>query len=77
MGLSAFKCGKPGHRIADCLNGEKYGKGLLIDSRNAFDKQGEEEEQEATFHSDRDVEEEFVTGDNGPSLKVRRICLTP
>jgi hypothetical protein len=76
-GPKCFKCGKPGHKIADYCKGEKYGKGLLIDLRNAFDEQGEEEEQEATFDDDGDVEEEFVTGDNGPSLMVQRICLTP
>jgi hypothetical protein len=76
-GPKCFKCGKPVHRISDCRKGEKYGKGLLIDSGNAFDEQGEEEEQEATFDDDGDVEEEFVTRDNGPSLIVRWICLTP
>jgi hypothetical protein len=76
-GPKCFKCGEPGHRIADCRKGEKYGKGLLIDSGNAFDEQGEEEKQEATFDDDGDIEEEFVNEDNGPSLMVRRICLTP
>jgi hypothetical protein len=76
-GPKCFKCGESGHRIADCRKGDKYGKGLLIDSGNTFDEQGEEEEQEATFDDDGDIEEEFVTGDNGPSLMVRRICLTP
>jgi hypothetical protein len=62
----------------DCRKGEKYGKGLLIDSENAFDKQGEEEEeQKATFADYGDVEEKFVIGDNGPSLMVRSICFTP
>ena len=37
-GPKCFKNGELGHRIADCHKGEKYGKGLLIDSRNAFDK---------------------------------------
>jgi hypothetical protein len=72
-----FKCGEPGHRIVDCHKGEKYGKCLLIDSGNAFDEQGDKEEQEATFDDYEDVEEEFITGDNGPSLMVRRICFTP
>jgi hypothetical protein len=76
-GPKYFKCGEPSHRIADCCKGDKYGKGLLIDSRKAFDEQGNEEEQQATFDDYRDVEEEFITGDNGPSLMVRRICLTP
>jgi hypothetical protein len=69
-GLKCFKCGELGHRIAECRKGEKYGNGLLIDSGNTFDEQGEEEEQEATFDDDGDIEEEFVTRDNGPSLMV-------
>jgi hypothetical protein len=76
-GPKCFKCGEPGHRIVDCRKGEKYGKGLLIDSGNTFDEQGEEKEQEATFDDDGDIEEEFVIGDNGPSLMFQRICLTP
>jgi hypothetical protein len=76
-GPKCFKYGELGHIIGDCRKGEKYGKGLLIDSGNAFDEQGEEEEQEATFDDYGDVEEEFVTKDNWPSLMVRRICLTP
>jgi hypothetical protein len=75
-GLKCFKCGEPGHRIADCRKGDKYGKGLLIESGNAFDEQGDEEEQQ-TFDDYGDVEEELITGDSGPSLMVRRICLTP
>jgi hypothetical protein len=59
-GPKCFKCGEPGHRIADFYKGEKYVKGLLIDSRNTIDEQDNEEEQ-----------------DNGPSIMVRRIRLTP
>ena len=69
-GPKCFKCGKPGHRIVNCRKGEKYGNGLYIDSRNAFDEQGDEEEQEATFDDYQDVEEEFIIGDNGPNLIV-------
>jgi hypothetical protein len=69
-GLKCFKCGEPGHRIVDCRKGEKYGNSLLIDLGNAFDEQGDEEEQEATFDDYGDVEEEFIIGDNGPSLMV-------
>jgi hypothetical protein len=76
-GPKCFKCGEPGHIIADFHKGEKYRNGLLIDLGNAFDEQGDEEEQEATFDDYGDVEEEFITGDNGPSLMVRRICFTP
>jgi hypothetical protein len=69
-GPKCFKCGEPGHKIVDCHKGEKYGNGLLIDSRNTFDEQGNEEEQEATFDDYGNVEEEFITGDNVPSLMV-------
>jgi hypothetical protein len=75
-GPKCFKCGEPGHRIVDCRKGDKYGKGLLIDSGNTFNEQGDEEEQQ-TFDDYGDVEEELITGDSGPSLMVRRICLTP
>ena len=76
-GPKSFRYDEPSHRIVNCHKGEKYGKDLLIDSKNAFDEQGEEEEQEATFDYYGDIEEEFITGDNGPSLMVRRICFTP
>jgi hypothetical protein len=69
-GPKCFKCGEPGHRIADCHKGDKYRKGLLIDLGNAFDEQGDEEEQQATFDDYGDVEDEFITGDSGPSLMV-------
>jgi hypothetical protein len=45
-GLKCFRCGESSHRIADCRKGEKYGKGLLVDSGGAFEDQGEGEEQE-------------------------------
>ena len=48
-GPKCFKCGELGHRIADCSKGEKYGKGLRLDSGNTFDNYG-------------DVEEEFIIG---------------
>ena len=38
-GPKCFRCGEPGHRIADCHKGEKYGKGLHIDSGGAFEEQ--------------------------------------
>jgi hypothetical protein len=53
------------HRMADCRKGEKYGKGLLIDSGEVFNEQGDREEQEAVFDDDKEVNEEFVTRDDG------------
>jgi hypothetical protein len=43
-GPKCFRCGDPGHRIADCRKRDKYGKGLLIDLGGAFEEQGDEEE---------------------------------
>jgi hypothetical protein len=63
--------------MADCRKGDKYGRGLLIDSREAFDEQGDKKEQEATFDNYGEVDEEFVTDDDCPLLMVRRVCFTP
>jgi hypothetical protein len=74
-----FQLGEPGNRIADCLKGEKYGKGLFVDSGGAFEKQGDGEEQEVEFDEDGGAEEEFVTGEanSGPLFMIRRVCFTP
>ncbi|PSS16035.1 Eukaryotic translation initiation factor 3 subunit J like [Actinidia chinensis var. chinensis] len=73
-----FKCGEPGHRFADCKKSAVQ-KGLFIDNEwmvrveleqpleDLVDEQADEE-----F-----MEEEHVTGDDGPLLVVRRACLTP
>ena len=37
-GPKCFRCGEPDHRIADCRKGDKYGKGLLVDSGGAFEE---------------------------------------
>jgi hypothetical protein len=78
-GLKCFRCSEPGHQIADCRKGEKYGKGLLVDSGGAFNDQGDREEQEIEFDEDEGAEEEFVTGEaeSGPLFMVRRVCFTP
>jgi hypothetical protein len=65
--------------MADCHKGEKYGKGLLVDTGKAFEEQGDGEEQEVDFDENEGAEEEFITGDDyeGPILIVRRVCFTP
>ena len=73
------KCCESGHRITDCCKGEKYGKGLLVDSGGAFEEQGDGEEQEVEFDEDGGAEEEFVTreAESGPLFMMRRVCFTP
>ena len=46
--------------MADCRKEEKYGKGLLVNSAEAFEEQGDGEEQR----------------DDGPLFMVRRVCFT-
>lgn len=63
--------------MADCRKGEKYGNCLLIDSGEAIDEQGDRVDQEVTFDDWEEVDEEFVTGDDGLLLVVRRVCFIP
>ncbi|XP_059431467.1 uncharacterized protein LOC132164970 [Corylus avellana] len=60
--------------MVDCRKGERYDKGLLINSRDALDEQGEGDEQEAVLDDYKGVDEEFVTGDDSPLLMLRRGC---
>ncbi|XP_021831119.1 uncharacterized protein LOC110771169 [Prunus avium] len=73
-----FKCGEPGHRMADCKKRDRYGKGLFIDSEDTPPDEQYSIEQDPKFDSHYDdFEEEHVHGDNGPLLVVQRVCLTP
>ena len=63
--------------MADCRKGDKYGKGLLIKSGEAFDEQGDRKEQEAIYDGNREVDEEFVHVDDDSLLMVRRVYFTP
>jgi hypothetical protein len=60
--------------MADCLKGEKYGKGLLVDSGEPVNDSRGEYDQGANFDNE---DKEIVIGDEGPLLVVRRVCLTP
>ncbi|KAG5527003.1 hypothetical protein RHGRI_028065 [Rhododendron griersonianum] len=70
-----FKCGEPGHRMADCKRNERFGKGLFVDARDNEIEQPSEEQ--AAQYDEDGVEEEFVQGDYGPLLVIRRACFTP
>ncbi|KAG5536304.1 hypothetical protein RHGRI_023921 [Rhododendron griersonianum] len=39
-----FKCGEPGHRMADCKRNERFGKGLFVDARDNEIEQPSEEQ---------------------------------
>ncbi|KAI3709992.1 hypothetical protein L2E82_39765 [Cichorium intybus] len=68
--LKCFSCGEHGHRQADCKKG---GKRVMFADEDGVDA-GNENSPE---YDETDYEEEIVEGDEGLSLVVRRICLTP
>jgi hypothetical protein len=59
--------------MTTCHKGEKYGKSLLVDSREPINGLVGECEQDADFDDNEDI----VIGDEGILLVVRRVCLTP
>ena len=75
-GLRCFNCGEVGHRQAECRNPKSTNRGLftevndpdsalLSDSAPVYDVYDDE------------AAEEYVSGDVGPLLVIRRSCLTP
>ncbi|XP_076918458.1 uncharacterized protein LOC143578882 [Bidens hawaiensis] len=71
-GVKCFKCGETGHRQVDCKQAGK--RHLLVESE---DEQYEEYEKAPEYDEEPEYEEEFVTGDVGVNLVVRRSCYTP
>ena len=61
--------------MVECHKGEMYGNGLLIDFGEAFDKQSERVDQEATFGDCREVSEYFFIGDDGNPLVIKGCVL--
>ncbi|KAH7866670.1 hypothetical protein Vadar_023461 [Vaccinium darrowii] len=73
-----FKCGEPGHRMADCRKGDRPGKALFIEPDGAIHDSPEGYDQEPLFDDgSEEMEEIVVEGDTGPLLVVRRIKLLP
>lgn len=63
--------------MTDCCMGDKYGKGLIIEFREATSNMMVDFEQEPDFDGKEEVDEEIVVGDEGLLLVVRRVCFTP
>jgi hypothetical protein len=76
MGPSAFDVVNQAIGLRIAARGRNMVRIYLL-TGDTFNEQGEEVEQEATFDDYRDVEEEFITGDDGSSFMVRRLCFTP
>ncbi|KAH7853813.1 hypothetical protein Vadar_006871 [Vaccinium darrowii] len=73
-----FKCGEPGHRMADCRKRDRPGKALFIEPDGAIHDSPEGYDQEPLFDDgSEEMEEIVVEGDTGPLLVVRRIKLLP
>ncbi|XP_076895085.1 uncharacterized protein LOC143547575 [Bidens hawaiensis] len=70
-GVKCFICGETGHRQVDCKQAGK--RNLFIESD---DEQYEEYEKAPEYDEEPEYEEEFVTGDMGVNLVVRRSCYT-
>ena len=73
-----FKCGKPGHRFAECKK-TTVQKGLFIDNEGMVIVELEQPlENLIDEQADKEVmEEEHVTRDDGPLLVICSACLTP
>ena len=61
--------------MADYKKGGQYGKGLFIKSEECTDDHLNTFEQEVVYNAEE--EEEYVQGDDGPLLVIRRACFTP
>nr|GEV08087.1 hypothetical protein [Tanacetum cinerariifolium] len=75
-GLKCFNCGEPGHRQSEC---KKVGKRHLLADPEDNDDDVTYGDYKAASVYDEELEykEEYVFGDVGVNLVVRRPCLTP
>lgn len=59
--------------MAASHKGDKYGKSLLVDSKEDVDNLVGGFEQDNNFDDNEDIDEEIVIRDEGPLLVVRRV----
>ncbi|GJQ89254.1 putative nucleotidyltransferase, ribonuclease H [Tanacetum coccineum] len=74
-GLKCFNCGEPGHRQSECKKASK--RYLFADLEGDDDAAYEEYEEALVYDKEPECEEEYISGDMGVNLVVRRSCLTP
>ncbi|GKC40495.1 putative reverse transcriptase domain-containing protein, partial [Tanacetum coccineum] len=74
-GLKCFNCGEPGHRQSECKKADK--RHLFADPEGDDDAPDEEYEEAPVYDEKPECEEEYVFGDVGVNLVIRRSCLTP
>nr|GFA50338.1 hypothetical protein [Tanacetum cinerariifolium] len=75
-GLKCFSCGEPGYRQSECKKARK--RHLFADPEDNDDDVAYGDYEAAPVYDDEpEFEEEYVSGDVGVNLVVRRSCLTP
>lgn len=75
--IRCFTCGETGHRMVDCRKGGRAGKGLFIEGEEIDTPPTWDDEPIFDEEAEETINEEFVRGDEGPLLVVRRTCLAP
>ncbi|GKD63194.1 hypothetical protein Tco_1305302 [Tanacetum coccineum] len=74
-GLKCFNRSEPGHTQSECKKAGK--RHLFADPEGDDDTAYEEYEEASVYDEEPECEEEYVFGDVGVNLVVRRSCLTP
>ncbi|KAK1425688.1 hypothetical protein QVD17_21043 [Tagetes erecta] len=74
--FKCFNCGETGHRQSEC---KKAGKRTMFGEPDESEGEHQYEDYDGTpvFDEEVEYEEEFVVGDVGVNLVVRRSCYTP